>query len=297
MNMNEFEKRLQNHAKSIKDTIETPFNIETEELIMTNNKHSIKKTVLLAAAIICLIGTTVFAAYHLLSPKEIALEAGYEQLAEVFENDGTKLNIPAQQSGDYTIQILGMASGKNLTGFVGDVDVAQDRHYIVGAISRTDGKALTDYTGIQMSPLVSGYEPWRVNIFTLNGGKTEFLSDDNMIDYFLYECDALEIFADKTVYISFYEGIAPSAEIFKFNTDGSIEFKESYTGVKALFEIPLDKSKADPEKADQIVEDMWADDIESTDDASAGENTDVKEVTINPDFSVTTEEFVLEKEE
>ena len=295
MKLTEFEKRLQHHAKSVKDTMAAPFDIETEELTMTNKIINIKKTILLSAAIICLICTTVFAAYRLLSPKEIAVKAGYEHLAEVLGKDGTKLDIPPQQSGDYTLQILGIISGKNLGMFA---DVAADRSYIVGAISKTDGSALDNYTDIQMSPLVSGYEPWRVNIFTLNGGKSEFINDDNTANYFVYECDTLEIFADRTVYLSFYEGLAPSAEIFKYNADGTIEFNQSYTGIKALFEIPLDKSKADPEKANQLVKQVWNAEQDAPDDEIAdGENNEIKEITINPDLTVGTKDITLEKTE
>lgn len=275
MNMTEFENRLREHANSVKSSVASPLNLETEEFTMTKKSFNIKKTLLLAAAIVLLIGTSVYAAYRLLSPREIAMQAGYENLASVFEKDGCKFDLPPQQSGDYTIRILGITSGKNLTRFV---DVDKERSFIVGAISRTDGGKLADYTGIQMSPLISGYEPWSVNIFTLNGGKSEFISDDDMADYFVYECDTLEIFADRTVYISFYEGIAPSKEIFKYNADGTIDFNESYTGVKALFEIPLDKSKANPEKAAEIAEQISRGDDE---DASGGD-TPQSEFTIIP---------------
>ena len=75
----------------------------------------------------------------------------------------------------------------------GFVDVDDGRSYIIGAISKTDGTKFDDYADIQMSPLVSGYETWKVNIFTLDSGKSEFISDDNLTDYFVYECDTLEI--------------------------------------------------------------------------------------------------------
>lgn len=48
-------------------------------------------------------------------------------------------------------------------------------------------------------------------------------------EYFVYECDDIEIFADRTVYVAFYEGLAPSSEKFMLNGDGSIEFNESYS--------------------------------------------------------------------
>ena len=201
--LNEFEKQLNNHANRVKDTMTAPFSIEMEECTMINKKFDMKKVILVVAAVICMVSTVVFAAYRLLTPEEIIMHAGYEQIADIFEKEGTKFDIPPQESGDYTIQIMGMVSGKNLTNFI---DVKnEDRSFIVGAISRTDGEKLGEYPGVQMSPLVEGYEPWRLNIFTLNGGKSEFISGDDMIDYFVYECDTLEIFADRTVYISFFE--------------------------------------------------------------------------------------------
>ncbi len=197
----------------------------------------------IAAALIAVLSCTAFAAYYFLSPKDVAERLSRYELAECFTKDGVTFDLPAQTSGDYRIELLGMTSGKNLDE-VADTDT--DKTYIVGAVTRTDGEAITEYTDLMISPLVAGYAPWQVNIFTIgSGGKSYFL--DEGVEYFLIECDNISIFADRTVYIAVYEGMAPDRETFAINEDGSISFNEGYTGVRALFEAPLDKSKADPE--------------------------------------------------
>ena len=83
-----------------------------------------------------------------------------------------------------------------------------------------------------------------------------------MVDYFVYECDSLEMFSDHTVYIAVYGGIssdgasagfAPSSDIFTMDGDGSIRFADSYKGDGAIFTVPFDKSKADPQKASEVL--------------------------------------------
>ena len=54
------------------------------------------------------------------------------------------------------------------------------------------------------------------------------------------------MFADHTVYMAFYEGLAPNNNIFYVNDDGTIRFCDDFTGVHALFTLPLDSAKADP---------------------------------------------------
>lgn len=280
MNLPDLEKRLREHAQTAKTTVAAPFDIESEELYMSKKKF-VGRAFALAAAVICIIGTTVSAAVYFLSPSEIAEHAGYESLAETIKATGVLCDIPAQESGDYKFQILGITSGVNLSKFT---EANENRSYIVGAISRIDGGRLADYPGIQMSPLISGYEPWRVNIFTLNGGKSEFIDDNDTVDYFVYECDDIEIFADRTVYVAFYEGLAPSSDIFTLNGDGSIEFDEDYTGAGALFEIPFDKSMANPEKAGEYIKSLENEKPsgDGGDDASSAEKG------FEPDLTVMT---------
>lgn len=227
----------------------------TEEQNMSTNPTKTKRkwpVSLVAAAMIAAISLTAFAAYYLLTPKDVATHLERYELAEVFSKNDTTFNIPAQTSGDYTIELLGMTSGKNLDNVV-EADVDKELTYIVGAISKTDGTAITDYSNLMITPLVQGYKPWQINIFTLgSGGKSTFIYEG--VEYFLVECSSIEIFADKQVYIAVYEGGAPSTTEFDVADNGAISFKESYTGTKALFEIPLDKAKANPDAVKALLE-------------------------------------------
>lgn len=227
----------------------------TEEQNMSTNPTKTKRkwsVSLVAAAMIAAISLTAFAAYYLLTPKDVATHLERYELAEVFSKNDTTFNIPAQTSGDYTIELLGMTSGKNLDKVV-EADVDKELTYIVGAISKTDGSPMTDYSSLMITPLVEGYKPWQINIFTIgNGGKNTFIYEG--VEYFLLECNDIEIFADKQVYIAVYEGGAPSSAEFAISENGAISFKETYTGTKAMFEIPLDKSKANPEAVKALFE-------------------------------------------
>lgn len=260
MNMTEFEEKLRQHGESAVKCVASPFDIESEDLTM-NRKRNIKNVMLIAAAAVIMLCTTAFAAYKLMTPYEIAREADYQELADVLSEDDVKFDIPPQQTGDYTIQLFGITTGKNLSNFTEDFG-NNDRSYIIGAISRTDGKSMedTEYAGMTLTPLISGYKPWEVNIFTLGGGRTEFMEDG--VVYFVCECDSIEIFADHTVYIALYGNrtpedtsvsIAPSSDIFKMEADGSIRFADGYDGLGAIFTVPLEKSKADPQKAEEYL--------------------------------------------
>ncbi len=217
-----------------------------------NMKRSFKKLTvgLIAAATAIILSITAFAAYHFLSPAEVAKEFGDIQLADFFaENGGTKFDITPQESKGYSIGLLGIASGKNLSSYT---NADEDKTYIVGFIAKSNGEKLTDFAQITVTPLVSGYEPYKVNIFSLNnGGRQEFIKDG--VEYFIIECENLNIFADRTVYIAAYEGLAPGPDKFILNSDGSISYAEKYSGIKAMFTVPLDKSKADPKAAHELL--------------------------------------------
>ena len=78
-----------------------------------------------------------------------------------------------------------------------------------------------------MTPLVSGYSPNVVNTWTLNTMLTGFLQDG--VCYFLLDTKSLEMFADHTVYLAFYEGgTVPSRAQFTMGEDGSIAFREDF---------------------------------------------------------------------
>jgi hypothetical protein len=199
----------------------------------------------IAIALIALFAVTVFAVSVLLSPKEVATRAGNSALAEAFASDNAQMINQSVQAGDYTITLEGIVSGKGLTAY--DQEVQADKSYIVASVAYTDGRKITEAgeTGISFSPLVSGYKPWQVNAWTLNGGYSAFVHDG--VNYYLFDCANLEIFADHTVYLAAYEGFAPSAQIFTINQKGEIAFAAGFDKPHAMFTLPLNPAKANPE--------------------------------------------------
>lgn len=203
-----------------------------------------------AAAAACLLSLTVYAAIYFLTPKDVAQALERYKLAELFTDEDTIYDIPPQQSGDYNIKMLGVASGAILDVYS---NVDTEKSYFVVAISNADGTPVSDYSGLMLSPFVKGYQPWLLNIFTINDVKKRGFIYEG-VEYNIFECNNIEIFADNTVYLAVYDGLAPTRSIFSFAEDGTISFNEEYTGVQALFELPLDKSKADVEAANELLE-------------------------------------------
>ncbi len=216
------------------------------------NKRKIMRIPVMIAALIAILAVTAFALTALLSPKEAATRSGNAALAGAFDSDGAITLNESAQTGDYTVTLLGIVSGKGLTEY--DKEAQEDKSYIVASVAYTDGRKITEAgeTGITFSPLVSGYKPWQVNAWTLGGGYSAFVHEG--VNYFIFDCANLEIFADRTVYLAAYEGMAPSAEIFTMNENGEISFAEGFDKPHAMFTLPLDPAKADPDAAGKLLE-------------------------------------------
>ena len=209
---------------------------------------------LAAAALAALLLCTAMAAVRFLMPQEVARETGNTALAEAFEAPGAIALKESQSCGDYTVDLLGVTSGVNLSNFVADSEIDTARSYVVAAVSRNDGKPIAQAgeTGIQFSPLISGYAVNRVNAWTLYGSQQSFVKDG--VEYVIFDCSTLEPFADHTIYFAAYEGFVPDNSIFCMAEDGTISFTEGYEGAQTLFTLPLDSSKADSAAAEEILQ-------------------------------------------
>ena len=261
--------------------------LEKECSNMTISKP--KKIAVLIAACVALLAVSVSAAYMWLTPAQVAEEHNQPLLAEAFNSpDAIELN-ETVESGDFSITLLGLVSGRNLDTL--NPDLEKDHTYSVLALRRLDGTALTnqdfDFMSYTMTPLVAGTSPAAVNNWTLDAGVTGM--DKDGVYYYLLDTASLEMFADHTVYMAFYEGGAPNNTIFTVADDGSISFADDFTGVHALFTLPLDPSKADRAAADAFVESTgmngWTNersDPEENWDIELRETEDGEEVTIRP---------------
>lgn len=287
MKMSDLESRLQEHASIIKSNIATPFDFESEELNMTKNNYSIKRTILLTAAIICIIGITVFAASHLMSAKDVANTLGDTKLAQYFKEQGTVSDTVSD--GEYKATILGITSGENLSKFKSSAwEIFAERTYAVVAIEKNNGTPMTFEDEILVTPLIEGLKPWQYNIFTMNGSYTADIIDGVL--YRIIEFDSIEYFADKNVYMAVLSEPFLDNTAYSFNeATGAIAPKEDYDGTNILIKLELDKSKANPKKAAEYL-DKLNDIVKISNESS--ENTEYKIIpdTNEKPFLIITEE-------
>jgi hypothetical protein len=212
------------------------------------------KLAILAAILVLVLTGTALAVSMLLSPKGVAEQGGDILLAEAFQSADALIINKTEQTGPYDITLLGIVSGKGLSTYCEETE--EDKSYIVAALSNTDGTPVIDCTKIEVTftPLVSSYKPWQINAWTLGGARQSFVYEG--VYYAIFECSNLEIFADHTVYLAAYKGNAPGADTFVMQENGEIAFNGSYTGIKAMFTIPLDPLKADPAAAQELLQSL-----------------------------------------
>lgn len=252
MNTAEMEERLRKHADEVKSAMAAPFDEKRGELYMTTKRLGIKRTILIAAAVVCLMGTTVFAAAHFLNAKEVADELGDSTLAKYFDDAGTVSDTVTD--GKYKAAVLGVASGREISEFKGSSwELYPDRTYAAVAVGKADGSDMTYEDELMITPLIEGLEPWNYNIVTMHGGYTADIIDGVL--YRIIECDSVEFFADKKIYLAVSDTYISRDQPYIFDEEtGRIYADENYSGTNILFELELDRSKADSEKAAEYLE-------------------------------------------
>lgn len=211
-------------------------------------KKSIK---ILAAAIavILLLSVTVFAFSYLLSAEEIADNLGEKDIAELFKDSETQMQTVS--NGIYDVIFLGKATGTALS-FAEGFDAEEAKTYAVFAIRRTDGTALSLGEGmpLQLAPVIEGYMPYRTWNVLVGASGFEYEG----VLYYLFDYENLEIFADRTVSVAVIEGdLFPTAEILTLDGNGKVVYGEEYEGMKGIFDLPMDKAKADPKAAEELL--------------------------------------------
>lgn len=252
MNLAQLEKKLEKHAKATKSAMATPFDIEREELYIMKKRSFKPKKLLLTAIIVCLIGITAFSAIHFLSPKEVAEEIGDTALSQYFDEDN--IISETKTDGKYKATVLGIASGQKISNFKSSSwDLFPDRTYVAVAVEKTDGSDMTYDDEILVTPLIQGLNPQRYNIVTMNGGYSAKIIDG--ILYRITECDSVEFFADRNIYLAVTDTTFLNKNQYNFDEkNGIITENENYEGTNILFDLELDKSKADPQKARDYLE-------------------------------------------
>lgn len=213
-----------------------------------------KKLAVSLAAAVALLVVSVSAALVWLTPSQVAEQFGNALLAEAFEGPGAIEINETVETGDFAVTLMGLVSGEDLDTL--NPDPGSAHTYAVLSVRRLDGEPLDnetfDFGAYTMTPLVAGCSPTAVNSWTLNAGASGFAQDG--LYYYLLDTESIEKFADRAVYMAFYEGGVPNNTIFTVHDDGTVAFCDDFDGVQALFTLPLDPAKADPAAADAFLE-------------------------------------------
>ncbi|USG66557.1 hypothetical protein NDK47_04455 [Brevibacillus ruminantium] len=257
--------------KALSSTIEPDAELNQKILNQLKENDTMKpvykkriSVALIASTVALTMSITAVAAWQYLSPKQVVEQLGDQKLAKAFEQkNAVKIN-ESVVSGPYVFTLLGIVSGENISNFADDVnDLYPNKTYAVVSISKKDGSKMPDTQDeaygqepFFVTPLIKGQKPWQVNIATLNGGYREFTKDGVM--YRLIECDGVEMFADRGLYLGINTGTFFDVNAFHYNEEtGEIGRNANYEGANALFNLPLDAQKADHEKADKYLKELF----------------------------------------
>lgn len=212
-----------------------------------------------AVAILAIGSVSGYAAYRYLTPSQVADQmTANGRLAKAFESKDAITVNETQKTAGYDITLMGIVSGKNLSSVAPEAsqeEIDQEKTYAVVAIAREDGKAMpdimdADYQTFCVSALIHGEDFLDVNNATLNAGVSSFVQDG--VQYEILECDNLEMFANMGVYMGVVESFGNESQAFIMDKQtGDYTINEDFDGMKALFTIPLDKTKADDAAAEK----------------------------------------------
>lgn len=241
--------------------------IQGKERQTMSKKNRLKVPAVAALAILVLtaVSVTGYAAWKYLTPHQVAEVAEDEGLAAAFQSEEAVVVNETQENGSYRITLLGIVSGKNLSKYLIEDEagnISEDRTYVVTAIENADGtprpNTSDDNYGEDpffVSPLIQGLNPAFYNIVTMGGAYFEMVQDG--IQYRIAECDNVEKFADRPVYLCVSDGTFYNNEAYRYDENsGEISRNESYAGVNALFVLPLDEGKANKEEAEAYLKSL-----------------------------------------
>lgn len=235
--------------------------VKEQKTMINKNRRRFPAAAAIAALVMCLSSVTVYAALMYLHPAEVAEEVQDTKLAEVFLGENAAIINETQTYGEYRVSLLSMVSGECLSdhSYYNNGVIKADRTYAVVAIENEDGTPMPDtmedsYGELEFfaSPLIDGYQPAFYNIASMSGNYTD-ITEDGVL-YRLLECDNVEIFADRTLYLCITEGTFYNTEAYNYDEiTGKISRNEEYKGLNALFVLPMDGSKADSVKASDFI--------------------------------------------
>jgi len=248
----------------------------------SNMRKPFLKTIPVVAAItVAVIATgslTAYGAWKYLSTEQVIEETVDKKLADAFKEKGAVNINESQEYGDYKITLMGTVSGDRLSNYLVEDDgvFLTDRTYSVISIEKKDGSPMPDTSdedyenNFLVSPFIKGEDPKFLNIYYMDGGCSNFVKDG--VEYCVADHDNIEAFAGRGVYLGVLGDTFYDRDAYNFDkTTGEITRNENYKGINALFGLPLDKSKADEEKAKKLLA-KWKNGSDSSNDSENPDN-------------------------
>lgn len=247
-----------------------------EEKRMNIRKAGKIQAAMLAAALVIGAGSiSAYAAWKYLAPEKISESLHDGKLTNAFQSEDAMIINETQSYGGYRVTLLGIISGKDITDYEhsSNDQVRNDRSYIAVAIENADGTPFPERADefpedlqFMVSPFIRGYDPAWYNVMTMSGGYSEFV--ENGILYRLVDCDNVEIFADHGLYLGIIDDTFYNNEAYHYDKkSGKITRNEDYKGLNALFDLPIDPSKADPKAAANYITSLENSESNEADDA------------------------------
>ena len=296
------------HALTPGDEADIRLNQKILNQAEENRKMAERKNWRLTAAIaaglvLCISSVTVYAAWKYLPASDVAANVQGRNLAEAFAGEQAFVINEVQSYGDYRVTLLSIISGRMLSEYphYHNGEIAADRTYVVIAIENGNGVPMPDtsdesYGNLEFfaSPLIGDFNPAFYNIAGMSGNYTDMTEEG--ILYRLLECSNVEIFADHDLYLCVSEGMFYDSEAYCYDElTGKISRNENYEGMNALFELPMDIAKADPQKAAEYMAELGfeSDILREKLDAELGEAFEVK-VTEENKMGAEAAEYALQ---
>jgi hypothetical protein len=215
---------------------------------------------LAATLVIAAFSASALAARFFLKPGEIVNRVGNQSLSVAFES-GSAINVNTSiTSGDYIFTLLAIVSGKDITDdpFF-SLTVRDERSYAVLVVEKNDRTLFSLSPEEQLNnrfyvtPLVNGLNPELYNAVAMNASNRMTVEDG--ILYIVMECDGIEMFADRGLYFAVCKGWHYESGAFIWDEEtGDVKANPDFIGGSAVFDLPIDKSLANPEKANEWLE-------------------------------------------
>jgi len=274
MNENNYKKMMEQAVPSEALIRDTKSKMKKEKPIMI--KRTFSTAAALAAALV-LVTATAFAAWQLMKPGDVASELGDNALSAAFESESAIHINESQTAGGYKFTLMSIVSGSDISDYgaryYGDAP-SRDQTYAVLAIQKEDGSLMNleemmeGAYSFRIGPLVKGYKPWQV--FFSRGGTATIIDG---VYYALIDSDDISVFADVGVYLHVSEGFPGSGVIMFDEETGDLSLNPEFDGINLLFNLPLDKSLADPVKAQEYIERLLNENsaIDGNDDGLGGD--------------------------